>query len=145
MKINLDHITINLFPMLKQSVNPKFFNRASVYILFLLHLVYNGFSQSSNNVFPGANPSTPSRSQYFSWINNTNEGTTEKQSLSNLDFFQYLRDEYGMILDIYAFDAGAIDGAGYYGSIHSTKFKTLNYFTLNIAVKRFYVGIFPLV
>ncbi len=110
--------------MLKQSVNPKFFNRASVYILFLLHLVYNGFSQSSNNVFPGANATTPSRSQYFSWINNTNEGTTEKQSLSNLDFFQYLRDEYGMVLDIYAFDAGAIDGAGYYGSIHSTKFKT---------------------
>lgn len=68
-KINLDHTTIKLFPMLNKSVNPKFINRASVYILFLLNLVYNGFSQSSNNVFPGANATTPSRSQYFSWIN----------------------------------------------------------------------------
>jgi hypothetical protein len=28
-----------------------------------------------------------------------------------------------MQLDIYAFDAGAIDGAGYYGSVKSQKFK----------------------
>ena len=29
-----------------------------------------------------------------------------------------------MKLDIYAFDAGAIDGAGHYGSVHSEKFKS---------------------
>ena len=110
--------------MLKKSVNPQFFNPSWIVVFFLLHLAFNGFSQSSNIVFPGANEKTPARSQFFSWINNTNEGTTEKQTLSNLDFFQYLRDEYGMVLDIYAFDAGAIDGAGYYGSIHSPKFKT---------------------
>jgi hypothetical protein len=42
----------------------------------------------------------------------------------NLDFFKWLKDEYGMQLDIYAFDAGAIDGAGYYGNVNSQKFKT---------------------
>ncbi len=80
-------------------------------------------SQASGKVFPGADSKTPSRSEYYSWINNTNEGTTAQQTLANLDFFKWLQDQYGMVLDIYAFDAGAIDGAGYYGSINSPKFK----------------------
>ena len=58
----------------------------------------------------GADQKTPSRAQYFSWINNTNEGTTEGQTRANLSFFQWLHDEYGMTLDIYAFDAGFVDG-----------------------------------
>jgi hypothetical protein len=29
-------------------------------------------------VYPGADERTPSYSQYFSWINNTNEGSTEE-------------------------------------------------------------------
>ena len=41
----------------------------------------------------GAEERTPSRSQYFSWINNTNEGSTEKHTLINLAFFKYLKDE----------------------------------------------------
>jgi len=110
--------------MKKKSIAPKFFKCACLCIFFLLHVVNIGFAQSSNKVFPGANEKTPARSEYFSWINNTNEGTTEKQTLSNLAFFQFLHDEYGMVLDIYAFDAGAIDGAGYYGSNQSAKFKT---------------------
>ena len=32
----------------------------------------------------GADEKTPSRAQYFSWINNTNEGSTEAQTLINL-------------------------------------------------------------
>jgi hypothetical protein len=71
----------------------------------------------------GATEDTPSLSQYFSWINNTNEGSNEEQTLINLEFFQWLHDEYGMILDIYAFDAGNIDGPGYYGSTKTEKFK----------------------
>lgn len=71
----------------------------------------------------GADESTPSRSHYFSWINNTNEGSTEAQTLANLDFFQWLHDAYGMELDIYAFDAGTIDAPHYYGSITSERFK----------------------
>jgi hypothetical protein len=70
----------------------------------------------------GMDNSTPSRSEYFSWINNTNEGSTEAQTLINLEFFKWLRDEYGMQLDIYAFDAGNINGPGFYGSNQSFKF-----------------------
>lgn len=72
----------------------------------------------------GADENTPSRSQYFSWINNTNEGSTEKQTLINLDYFKWLHDKYGMQLDIYAWDAGNLDGAGMaYWSPDSAKIK----------------------
>lgn len=69
------------------------------------------------------NEKTPSYAEYFSWINNTNEGATEEHTLINLDFFEWLHERYGMQLDIYAFDAGAIDGAKKYGSMTSNRFK----------------------
>jgi hypothetical protein len=78
---------------------------------------------AQEKVFPGADENTPSKAQYFSWINNTNEGPDEEQTRINLDFFAWLKREYGMQLDIYAFDAGAIDGAKFYGSIYSDRFK----------------------
>ena len=71
----------------------------------------------------GADEETVSKTQYFSWINNTNEGSTEKQTLINLDFFRWLKDEYGLQLDIYAWDAGNIDGSKEYGSTRSARFK----------------------
>lgn len=95
-------------------------NRILLSIIFI-YLFHNAHAQEK--VFPGADEQSPSRAQYFSWINNTNEGTTEEQTLINLDFFKWLQDEYGMILDIYAFDAGAIDGKRFYGDIHSERFK----------------------
>lgn len=70
----------------------------------------------------GATELTPSYSEYFSWINNTNEGSTEEQTRKNLDFFRWLYDHYGMKLDIYAFDAGQIDGSKMYGSMKSERF-----------------------
>ena len=79
--------------------------------------------QADPEIIPGATELSPSRSQYFSWINNTNEGATEAQTLTNLEFFKWLHDEYGMNLDIYAFDAGAIDAPNYYGNMQSDKFK----------------------
>lgn len=66
----------------------------------------------------------PARAEYFSWINNTNEGADEHQTLVNLDYFQWLKDTYGMQLDIYAFDAGAVDGSRWYGTMDSERFKT---------------------
>ena len=48
----------------------------------------------------GASEKTPSKSEYFSWINSTNEGSTESQTLANLQFFKYLHDNFGMVLDI---------------------------------------------
>ena len=76
----------------------------------------------NRSVFPGADEATPSRSEYFSWINNTNEGATEEHTLINLEFFKWLQDEYGMVLDIYAFDAGAVDGKHFYGKVGSERF-----------------------
>jgi len=86
-------------------------------------LIITGFLlQAQQTIFPGADENTPSRAQYFSWINNTNEGATEEQTLVNLEFFGWLKREYGMQLNIYAFDAGAIDGKRFYGSIESDRF-----------------------
>ena len=78
----------------------------------------------AGNVYPGADEQSPSRAHYFSWINNTNEGPTIEHTEANLAFFQWLHDEYGMVLDIYAFDAGAVDGPRYYGSPETLKFKS---------------------
>jgi hypothetical protein len=80
-------------------------------------------AQEEKRVFPGAHERTPSLSQYFSWINNTNEGSTERQTLINLDFFRWLNEEYGMRLDIYVISAGAIDKARWYGSMDSPEFR----------------------
>ena len=72
----------------------------------------------------GADQLTPSIPQYFSWINNTNEGATEKQTLINLDFFDYMKRTYGMQLKIYAWDAGNFDGASkHYGAEETEKLK----------------------
>lgn len=80
-------------------------------------------SLSAEKVFPGADESSPSRAHYFTWINNTNEGPALGQTEANLAFFQWLHDEYGMNLDIYAFDAGAVDAPRYYGAPHTRKFQ----------------------
>lgn len=73
----------------------------------------------------GADNLTPSVPQYFSWINNTNEGSTEEQTLINLDFFSYLKDTYGMEIKIYAWDAGNFDGASEgYGNTKGEKFRS---------------------
>ncbi|MFH1942733.1 MAG: hypothetical protein ABIL68_11595, partial [bacterium] len=70
----------------------------------------------------------------FDWINSQYEGTTEAQTLTNMDFFQWLHDEYGMILDVYALDVGNIDDGPYtagvgrlipyhYGTMQSEEFR----------------------
>lgn len=70
-----------------------------------------------------AQGSRPSVSYYCNWINNTGEGATESHTLINLDFFAWMRREYGLELDIYTLDAGNIDGRGYYGSMDSDEFR----------------------
>ncbi len=73
----------------------------------------------------GADNFTPSVPQYFSWINNTNEGSTQEHTLINLDFFKYLKDTYGMEIKIYAWDAGNFDGASEgYGNLNGAKFRS---------------------
>ena len=73
----------------------------------------------------GADRRTPSIPQYFSWINNTWEGSTERQTLVNLDFFAWLKKTYGMQIGIYLWDAGNFDGpSSGYGDPDSEKFRS---------------------
>ena len=97
--------------------------RTILFIVFILASLRIE-AQKEVMIYPGAGENTPSLSQYFSWINNTNEGSTEAQTLANLDFFKWLHDEYGMVLDIYVVSAGAIDKARWYGSMESPEFKS---------------------
>ncbi len=101
-------------------------SRCSAFVKFHLLpiiLLYPLTLNAQEKVVPGATEDTPSHAHYFTWINNTNEGPTAEQTKVNLEFFQWLKDEYGMTLDIYAFDAGAIDAPSYYGSPDTRKFK----------------------
>jgi hypothetical protein len=109
---------------MKNIIGSKLLSCWIICLLFLMFFAKAGFSQQTGKIFPGANEKSPSRSEYFTWINNTGEGSTEQQTLSNLDFFKWLHDEYGMVLDIYAFDAGNIDKKEYYGSGRKSKFNT---------------------
>lgn len=93
------------------------------HLLLATALLFQSVPASAQTVFPGADESTPSLAHYFTWINNTNEGATAAQTQTNLEFFQWLKDDYGMTLDIYAFDAGVIDAPKYYGSPETRKFK----------------------
>jgi len=104
---------------------------------FLQVLAMNtGQAKAQMNSFPkaGADSLTPSLSHYFDWINSQYEGTTGQQTLTNLDFFQWMHDQYGMHLDIYSLDVGNIDDGPYtagvgrlipyhYGSLESKEFK----------------------
>lgn len=101
--------------------------KIAIPFLFLISvfLISSHISKGQASLFPGADEKTPSKSEYFSWINNTNEGVTEAQTLTNLDFFQWLNNEYGMQLDIYSMEAGVIDGKNYIGSIDSDRFKKM--------------------
>ena len=101
----------------------KYKQMKNTFFTMLLVCIYNWSLSQSPPIYPGADEKTPSKAQYFSWINNTNEGSTEEHTLINFEFFKWLKDEYGMQLDIYAFDAGAIDGKRFYGSMDSERFK----------------------
>lgn len=94
-------------------------------LLPILLLIVNLSYAQSEKETRGADEKTPSRSQYFTWINNTNEGATEEHTRVNLEFFKWLYDEYGMVLDIYAMDAGVLDSKNIYGSISSPRFKKM--------------------
>lgn len=96
---------------------------AKKFMVICLVLVSFQALKAQNKMTAGADESTLSKAQYFSWINNTNEGATAEHTTINLDFFGWLKNAYGMQLDIYALDAGAIDGKRFYGSIYSDRFK----------------------
>ncbi|MBQ5401685.1 MAG: hypothetical protein IIU16_02095, partial [Bacteroidales bacterium] len=87
----------------------------------MLAAAFAAFSQD----YPvaGADEKTPSKAEYFTWMSHLNEGPSEAQTYAELDFFQWLHDNYGMELDIFAFDAGFLDGRKFYGSTRSERFR----------------------
>ena len=91
-------------------MRPCHFARNSIFIILLLTEILS-FAQTKPTLpIAGAMESTPSKSMYYSWVNNAWEGSTEKQTLINYEFFKWLHTTYGMVLDIYLFDSGNIDG-----------------------------------
>ncbi|NIR46256.1 MAG: DUF3999 domain-containing protein [Gemmatimonadetes bacterium] len=63
----------------------------------------------------GIDESARPLSGYISWLNNTKEGATAEQTLTNLEFFGWLQRAYGMQLDVYALFGnadGPISGEG---------------------------------
>ena len=87
-------------------------------------LLFLSTEVSAQHPIGGADQKSPSKAEYFAWINNTNEGPTAEQTAVNLNFFRWLHDRYGMELDIYAFDAGALDGSKMYDKMSSNRFKS---------------------
>ena len=62
---------------------------------------------------PAPGERAPSVAYYFDWINSQYEGSTEAHALVNLDFFRWMRDRYGLELDVYLLDVGNIDDGPY--------------------------------
>ena len=88
-------------------------HRSSARLAVLLAALGVAQASSAQEVFPGADQRTPSRSYYFDWINSQYEGTTEAQTLINLEFWAWLHDEYGVELDVYTLDVGNVDDGPY--------------------------------
>ncbi|WP_153798996.1 hypothetical protein [Foetidibacter luteolus] len=87
---------------------------------------------SAQPITAGAGEKTPSLSMYFDWINRNWHGSTEKKALAGIGFFEWMKDEYGMQLDIFLLDAGVFDngpncssvpGRPAYGNLSSPWFK----------------------
>ncbi len=82
-----------------------------IFAVLFTALVFSG-------ILPSKKPSdidktTPSQAFYFDWISSQYEGSTEEQTLTQLEFFKWLNEEYGMSLDIYSLDVGNLDDGPY--------------------------------
>jgi hypothetical protein len=115
-------------------IHSRIAKRLLCLICLILLAVGRPFAQEGPFPTAGADTLTPSRSHFFDWINSQYEGTTEKQTLINLDFFKWLHDEFGMTLDVYSLDVGNIDDGPYtagvgrlipyhYGSLESREYR----------------------
>ncbi len=75
---------------------------------------------------------SPSVAMYFDWISRSWFGSNENKILKNLQFFKWMKDKYGMQLDVYLLDVGTFDygpncvafeGRPAYGNLQSPWFK----------------------
>ena len=77
--------------------------------VLLLLTISKGISQPVTKVYPGADEKTPSMAMYFDWINRNWYGSNEDKVLKALDFFGWMKNRYGMQLDVFLLDAGMFD------------------------------------
>lgn len=106
----------------------------SIRILIPAVLLISSFTKAqTTKVFPGADNHTPSVAMYFDWVNRNWRGSDERKALTGLDFFKWMKQTYGMQLDIFMLDAGvfdngprckAIPGRPAYGDLNSPWFTT---------------------
>jgi len=103
-----------------------------LFLCFAFLQLNTTFAQGSGSEEKTINKFTPSKAIYFDWINRNWYGSNEKKVESNLKFFKWLHDEYGMQLDIYLMDAADIDqgpncasdiGLPAYGSLETPWFQ----------------------
>ncbi|CAG5003273.1 hypothetical protein DYBT9275_03117 [Dyadobacter sp. CECT 9275] len=100
-------------------------------IFCLLLSITKGTGQPVTKVYPGADEKTPSMAMYFDWINRNWYGSNEHKVLKALDFFSWMKAQYGMQMDVFLLDAGMFDngpscssvpGRPAYGSLDSPWF-----------------------
>jgi len=103
----------------------KFFLIANVFVLISTQVN----SQQSNQAYTEQSPSV---AMYFDWISRSWFGSNENKILKNLQFFKWMKDKYGMQLDVYLLDVGTFDygpncvafeGRPAYGNLQSPWFK----------------------
>lgn len=82
---------------------------STVIFIFLFLIGCKTTTEKKLETISGINERTPSKSNYFDWINSEWPGSNREKVMANLDFFEWLNKEYGMNLDIYHMDAGNID------------------------------------
>ena len=98
---------------------------ANVFVLISMQLKSQQFKQVYTQ-------QSPSVAMYFDWISRSWFGSNENKILKNLEFFKWMKDKYGMQLDVYLLDVGTFDygpncvsfqGRPAYGNLQSPWFK----------------------
>ena len=62
--------------------------------IFIVFLLMKSLAFAQQVPFAGAFSLTSSKSMHYSWINNSWEGSVEKQTLVNYEFFKWLHDTF---------------------------------------------------
>ena len=89
---DLDRI-FRIFSKTRPAIASDLYNFMKHILTILLFVALPVVAEQPDLGTRGATEKTPALSQYFSWINNRNEGATESQTIANLEFFKWLHDD----------------------------------------------------
>ncbi len=78
-------------------------------LISFLTLIHIHVPAQSKLLTAGAKENTPSVSIYFDWINRNWYGSNENKVLKDITFFKWMKEKYGMQLDIFLLDVGMFD------------------------------------